>query len=224
MRFLCLDVDRMSPGIQWPQVIASRIMLACLLVASIFCAGARAQSGRRVRAGEKAGTPQPAPVIVPERAEPAKPKRVLPKVMLIVAGRIDNKSDRAEKIFNEFVIRLGQSMQTNSLGLAKHEEAEKRARAETENYVVWLEIERDNYQQGRVIFNSLDYTVKYSVLAPRTAEVKAKGRVYYQGNGGARTRTDEGSVVKNTPEDAGQTAADMVLDWLVLIAARADAK
>jgi hypothetical protein len=199
-------------------------MLAWLLVASIFCAGAWAQSGRRVRAGEKAGTPPPAPVIVPEKAEPAKPKRVLPKVTLFVAGRIDTKSDRADKIFNEFVIQLGQSMQTNSLGLVKHVEAEKRARAETENYVVWIEIERDAYQQGRVIFNSLDYTVKYSVLAPRTAEVKAKGKVYYQAQGGARTRTDESSVVKNTPEAAGQAAADMVLDWLVLIAARPDAK
>jgi hypothetical protein len=199
-------------------------MLAWLLVASIFCAGAWAQSGRRVRAGEKAGTPPPAPVIVPEKAEPAKPKRVLPKVTLFVAGRIDTKSDRANKIFNEFVIQLGQSMQTNSLGLVKHVEAEKRARAETENYVVWIEIERDAYQQGRVIFNSLDYTVKYSVLAPRTAEVKAKGKVYYQAQGGARTRTDESSVVKNTPEAAGQAAADMVLDWLVFIAARPDAK
>jgi hypothetical protein len=62
------------------------------------------------------------------------------------------------------------------------------------------------------------------VLAPRTAEVKAKGRVYYQGNGGARTRTDQSSVVKNTPEDAGQTAADMVLDWLVFITVRIDTK
>jgi hypothetical protein len=221
MRFLRLDVNGLTPGNRWLRVIASRIGLACLLIASIFCAGVRAQSGRRVRAGEKAGTPQPAPVIVPETAEPAKPKRILPKVMLIVGGRIDNKSDRADTIFNAFVIRLGQSMQTNSLGLVKHEEAEKRARAETENYVVWLEIERDNYGQGRVIFNSLDYTVKYSVLAPRTAEVKAKGRVYYQGMGGARTRTDQSSVVKNTPEDAGQTAAEMVLDWLAVLAAQA---
>lgn len=221
MRFLRLDVNRVTPGIQGTRGITSRIGLACLLVASIFCAGALAQSGRRVRAGEKPGTPQSAPIIVPETAEPAKPKRVLPKVMLIVGGRIDNKSERADAIFNAFVIRLGQSMQTNSLGLVKHEEAEKRARAETENYVVWLEIDRDNYEQGRVIFNSLNYTVKYSVLAPRTAEVKAKGRVYYQGNGGARTRTDQSSVVKNTPEDAGETAADMVLDWLAVLAAQA---
>jgi hypothetical protein len=149
---------------------------------------------------------------------------VLPKVTLIVGGHIDKESDRAEKIFNAFVIRLGQSMQSNSLGLVKHGEVEKRARAETENYVVWLEIERDSYQQGRVIFNSLDYVVKYSVLAPQTAEVKAKGKVYYQGMGGSRTRTDESSVVKNTPEDAGQAAADMVLDWLAFIAARPDTK
>ncbi len=139
---------------------------------------------------------------------------------LVVGGHADPKSDRADAIFNAFVIELGASIKTDSLGLVKHEDVIKRARSEKENYVVWLEIERDNYEQGRVIFNSLDYTVKYSILAPGTAEVKARGRVYYQGMGGARTRTGEGSVVKNTPEDAGQAAADMLLDWLAVVAAQ----
>ncbi|MDQ3906886.1 MAG: hypothetical protein M3268_00940 [Acidobacteriota bacterium] len=191
-----------------------------LFVASLFCAATSAQSGRRVSPSARPGaTPTPlAPVIVPP-TEPAKPKRNLPKVTLVVGGRTDPKSDRADAIFNAFVIELGASMQTDSLGLVKHDDVIKRARAEKENYVVWLEIERDSYEQGRFIFNSLDYTVKYSVLAPGTAEVKARGRVYYQGMGGARTRTGEGSVVKNTPHEAGEAAADMVLDQLAFIAA-----
>lgn len=202
-----------------------RVALSGLLVASIFCTGVWAQSGRRVRGGAQPGaTPPPAPVIELEKPEPPPPKRHLPNVTVFVAGHIEKTSDRAETIFNSFAARLGQSMQTNSLGLIKHDAAEKRARAETENYVVWLEIDRDSYQQGRVIFNSLDYIVRYSILAPQTAEVKAKGKVYYQAQGGARTRQDENSIVKLTPEDAGQAAADMVLNWLAFIAARPDAK
>jgi hypothetical protein len=208
-------------------VASPRIIICCLFVATFLCATVEAQSGRRVRAGAKPGaTPAPAPVIElpkPEATAPA-PKRTLPNVALIVAGRVDKSSDRAQTIFNKFVERLGQSLKTTSLGLVKHDEAEKRARAETENYVVWLELERDNYQQGHVIFNSLDYVVRYSILAPGTAQVKAHGKLYYQAMGGSRTRTGEGDIVKITPEDAGDTAADMVLDWLVVIVARKDTK
>ncbi|MDT7603167.1 MAG: hypothetical protein QOF61_1164 [Acidobacteriota bacterium] len=199
-----------------------------LFAALIFCATAEAQSGRRVRAGEKPGaTPAPAPVIElpkPEAMAARAAKRTLPNVALVVAGRVDKTSDRAETIFNKFVERLSQSLKTTSLGLVKHEVAEQRARAETENYVIWLELERDSYQQGRVIFNSLDYVVKYSILAPGTGQVKAKGKLYYQAMGGARTRQGEGDIVKITPEDAGETAADLVLDWLVVVAARRDTK
>ena len=203
---------------------ACRIVFAAC-AALVLCGAAQAQSGRRVGRGSQPGaTPSPAPVIeLPKPDAPAsKPsvKRNLPNVTLVVAGRIEKSSENATKVFNSFAVRLGQSMKVTSLGLVKHEEAQKRARAETENYVVWLEIDRDAIQQGRVIFNSLDLIVRYSILAPRTAEVKARGKVYFQGMGGARTRNGDENVVRATPEDAGETAADMVLDWLALIAAK----
>jgi hypothetical protein len=204
-----------------------RIALSGLFVALIFCATAEAQSGRRVpRSAQPGATPAPAPVIVLPKPEatPTPVKRNLPNVALIVAGHFEKPSENATTIFNKCVERLGQSLKTTSLGLVKHEEAEKRARAETENYVIWLELDRDSYQQGRVIFNSLDLVVRYSILAPQTGEVKAKGKVYFQGMGGARTRQDENAVIKATPEDAGEAAADMALDWLAFIAARDKAK
>ncbi|MCA1815926.1 MAG: hypothetical protein LC746_05880 [Acidobacteria bacterium] len=194
----------------------------------MLCGAAQAQSGRRVGRGtQPTASPTPAPVIeLPKPDAPpekAAKRRNLPHVELIVAGRIEKSSENATRVFNSFAVRLGQSLKTNSLGLVKHEEAEKRARAEAENYVVWLEIDRDAFQQGRVIFNSLDLIVRYSILAPRTAEVKARGKVYFQGMGGARTRDGDENVVRATPEDAGEAAADMVLDWLALIAARGNA-
>jgi hypothetical protein len=202
----------------------ARIVLRGLLVVVALCATAQAQSGRRVNAGVKPGTPPPAPVIELPKPEPAPPKRVLPKVALIVATHVEKGSDRAETIVNTFVARLGQSMRTTSLGLVKHDEAEKRARAETENYVVWLELDRDAVQNGQIIFNSPDYVIRYSILAPQTAKVLARGKVYYQAMGGARGRSGEDKVIKISPEAAGETAADMALDWLAFFAVHPDMK
>lgn len=198
----------------------ARIVLRAMLVVVALCATAQAQSGRRVRAGTQPGaTPQPAPVIELTKPEPAPPKRVLPKVALIIGVHVEKGSERADAIISAFASRLAQSMPTTSLGLVKHEEAEKRARAETENYVIWLELDRDAVQNGQIIFNSPDYVVRYSVLAPQTAKVVAKGKVYYQAMGGARGRSGDDKVIKISPEAAGEAAADMALDWLAFIAA-----
>jgi hypothetical protein len=198
----------------------ARVIWYGLLVVVALSAAAQAQSGRRVNAGVRPGTPPPpAPVVELPKPEPGPPKRALPKVSLIVAAHVEKSSDRAEAIVNTFITRLGESMQTTSLGLVKHEEAEKRARAETANYVVWLELDRDAVQNGQIIFNSPDYVVRYSVLAPQTAKVLAKGKVYYQGMSGPRGRSGEDKVIKISPEAAGEAAADMVLDWLAFLAA-----
>ncbi|MCA1630209.1 MAG: hypothetical protein LC785_16925 [Acidobacteria bacterium] len=202
---------------------ASRLarLVACgALALSALCAAAQAQSGRRVNAGVKPGTPPPpAPVIELTKPEPAPPKRVLPKVALVVAVRVEKSSGRAEAIVNTFITHLAKSMPTTSLGLVKHDVAEKRARAETENYVIWLELDRDAVQNGQIIFNSPDYVVRYSMLAPQTAKVLARGKVYYQSMGGARGRSGDGEVIKISPEAAGEAAADMALDWLAFVAA-----
>jgi hypothetical protein len=198
----------------------ARIVMRALFVVVALCSTAQAQSGRRVRAGTQPGAkPEPAPVIELTKPEPATTKRVLPKVALIIGVRVEKGSARADTIISSFAARLAKSMQTTSLGLVKHEEAEKRARAETENYVIWLELDRDAVQNGQIIFNSPDYVVRYSVLAPQTAKVVAKGKVYYQAMGGARGRSGDDKVVKISPEAAGEAAADMALDWLAFIAA-----
>lgn len=203
----------------------ARSVLRAWLVVLALCATAQAQSGRRVRAGTQPGAkPAPAPVIELTKPEPAPPKRVLPKVALFVAVHVEKGSDRADAIISAFVSRLALSMQTTSLGLVKHEEAEKRARAETGNYVIWLELDRDAVQNGQIIFNSPDYVVRYSVLAPQTAKVLARGKVYYQAMGGARGRSGDDKVIKISAEAAGEAAADMALDWLAFIAAHPEAR
>ena len=203
----------------------ARLVPRAALALAVLCAAAQAQSGRRVNAGVKPGTPPPpAPVIELTKPEPAPPKRVLPKVALVVAVHVEKGSDRAEAIVNTFITHLAKSMPTTSLGLVKHDVAEKRARAETENYVIWLELDRDAVQNGQIIFNSPDYVVRYSVLAPQTAKVLAKGKVFYRPMSTARSRSGDGEVIKISPEAAGEAAADMALDWLAFITAQAQVR
>ena len=212
----CVETDKRARVLRVPRLRAA----LCGLFVTLACAAtAGAQSGRRAPRAPQPGT-APAPVIELPHPEPARQKRVLPNVSLLVAGHIEKKSDSAQTIYNKFVARLGASMRVTSLDLVKHEEAERRARSEAENYVIWLELDRDAYQGGRVIFNSPDYVIRYSILAPRTAEVKAKGKVYYHAINGPRARRGAEAVVKITPEDAGEAAADMVLDLLAFIAAQ----
>lgn len=189
------------------------------MVAS-FCVIAAAQSGRRpVRpAGQPAGEAGPAVNSQPA-TPPAGAERALPKIDVLVAGEIKTKdtNERARLIYNNFVIHLGKSgLKVNSLGLLKREEAVRRAQGEAEAYVVLLQLEPDNFQGGRIVFNSPDVVVKYAVYAPRTAQPKAKGKVYYQAVGGARGRAGSDDPVKITPEAAGIEAADRVLDWFRL--------
>jgi hypothetical protein len=166
----------------------------------------------------------PAPIIeLPTEPVAKKPQRPLPNVTVIIAGKIDGKTqtDRAQKIYNHFAGRMAESMKINSVGLVKREEALRRAKEEPESYLVWLELERDSVQGGRIIFNSPNITVNFKIIDPRTGESKGKGKVYYQAQAGGGTRRDEpgdGAAVRITPEAAGEEAADQALDWFSVLA------
>ena len=194
----------------------------CLLC---VCGVAAAQSGRRVQRGAQPGaTPEPAPIIE-LKAEPVvakKPQRVLPNVTVLIAGKIDSKTqaERSQKIYNSFVHRLAESMTVNSLGLIKRDEALRRAKDLPDSYLVWLELERDSVEGARVIFNSPNILVNFKIIDPRTGESKGKGKIYYQAQGGGGSRRSEPgeATVRITPEAAGEEAADQTLDWFAVLA------
>lgn len=189
-----------------------RVALLSLLVLAL-CVSAAAQSGRRVRETRPA-EPQPAPVITPKIAvEPPANRRNLPDIPVAVAGRIGSKVTRAraEVIYNNFASRLGEFMKVTSLGLAKRDEAVKRARAAGWQYVVFLEMEFEPFRNGQIVFSSPDVVVNYSVVDAMTGQSRKKGKIYYRPNGGP---ADE--PIKITPEAAGQEAAELVLDWFSL--------
>lgn len=189
---------------------AAAVMFALLASASLLCSSAAAQSGRRVREIRSA-EPQPAPVITPKIATGPAARRNLPDIPIAVAGRVGQKVTRAraEVIYNNFASRLGEFMKVTSLGLAKRDEAVKRARAAGRQFVVFLELTFEPFRDGRIVFSSPDIVVNYSVIDAATGKSKEEGVIYYRPNGGA------GSV-KITPEAAGEEAAERVLDWFSL--------
>jgi len=171
---------------------------------------------RESRPPESAG---PAPVITPKigvGAETGK-RRNLPDVPLVVAVKFSSKvhKPRAEVIYNNFAVRLGEHMKVTSFGVAKRDEAVKRAGDALMPYVVFLDLDIDAFQNGAIVFNSPDIVVRYNVIDVRTKETMAKGKIYYQAMGGARQRgADE--PVRITAEAAGEEAAERVLDWFSL--------
>lgn len=200
------------------------ILLYSVLLSLIACGTAAAQSGRRPpKAVSQPEQPAPAAQIEKKSPPPVTSAgRPLPATTLLVAGRFkqQHSADRAQTIFLKFVERLSEpsTMKVTSLGVLKREAVVKRAQAEMTAYVVWLELETDNVQEGRVIINSPDLVIKYSVFAPRTGQVKTKGKVYYQTMGGPKIRRGgqwpSGTPIKITAEAAGIEAAERVLDWL----------
>ncbi len=147
------------------------------------------------------------------------------RVKLLVARQLTSKHLPSEAtIYASFIKRLNEftNVSGTSIGDLKRQQAILRAREETESFVVLLQFEIDNFQEGRLVLNSPDLEVKYFIFAPGTGELKTKGKVYYQAIGGAKMRKDNwpnGPPIKITVEGAGIETAERAHDWL-LVASR----
>jgi hypothetical protein len=180
-----------------------------------------AQSGRR------AAQTLPSNPASPASSEPSTKKYTGPelakKITLLVAMQPTSMKFAAEaEISASFVKRLQElnGLEVTSLGQLKHDEAIKRARAESEAFVVLMHFDVDSFQSGTIILNSHDLEVKYSVFAPQTGKQQSHGKVYFQTVGGGRLRKSEwptGTPIKITTEAAGIEAADQLYSWLSLL-------
>jgi hypothetical protein len=128
-----------------------------------------AQSGRR------APKPTQPPVTTPEsdkkQSSIANAREVTRKASLVVAKQLSSKHLLSEDtIFAEFVQKLSEfkNVTTTSVGDLKHDAAVKRAKKETEAFVVLVEFDVDEFQKGTLILNSPDLDVKILVFAPGT--------------------------------------------------------
>lgn len=209
--------------------ITGSILVPLLLLLAVSGKG---QSGRRAPRSE----PRPASVVTPAEGIEIAPRagnekgnhRLERTVTLLVARQSTSQHLASETtIYASFIKRLNEftNVSSTSIGDWRRKQAILRARRETESFVVLLQFEIDNFQEGRLVLNSPDLEVKYFVFAPRTGQQKAKGKVYYQAIGGAGMRKDNwpnGPPIKITVEAAGIEAAERVHDWL-LVAAMAQA-
>jgi hypothetical protein len=179
-----------------------------------------AQSGRR------APKPTQPPVTTPESDKKpssiANAREVTRKASLVVAKQLSSKHLLSEDtIFAEFVQKLSEfkNVTTTSVGDLKHDAAVKRAKKETEAFVVLVEFDVDEFQKGTLILNSPDLDVKILVFAPGTGKKQFEGNVYYKAVGGPMLKKDNwpsGTPIRITTEAVGIEAAEQVRDWLIV--------
>jgi hypothetical protein len=178
------------------------------------------QSGRRPRptSDQRVNQGQKPAGDLPESVDKSHPK-----IRVLVGRRPTSRRLLSEDtIYAAFVQRLNEQKNVEAVAigdLKKREDGVKRAKAESDRFVVLLQFEIDNFQEGTIVLNSPDLEINYLVFSPVTGRQKYKGKVYYQAIGGARARRDawpNGPPIKITPEAAAFAAADGLYDWLLL--------
>lgn len=206
--------------------LKSLILVPLLLLLDVSGKG---QSGRRAPRSEPRSTSAVTPATdrsdsAPRVGNEKGNHKLERKVKLLVARQLTSKHLPSEAtIYASFIKRLNEftNVSGTSIGDAKRQQAILRAREETESFVVLLQFEIDNFQEGRLVLNSPDLEVKYFVFAPGNGQLKTKGKVYYQAIGGAKMRKDNwpnGPPIRITVEAAGMEAAERVHDWLLVAA------
>ncbi len=196
-------------------------VLLLTLVLLVYTSAAGGQSGRRPPSPPN--PPTEAVHLPPVDSTESSPEKVSPKIRVLVARQPTSRRLPSEDaIYAAFIQRLNdqKSVAATAIGdLYKREAAVRRAKSETEQFVVLLKLEIDSFQGGTIILNSPDLRINFLVFAPVTGHQKYKGMVYYQAIGGARARKDawpNGPPIKITPEAAAFAAADGLYDWLLL--------
>ena len=189
-----------------------------IFLASFVCVDIVAgQSGRHA-------PPSPSPLPVErDSAGPRDTNSSKPAITVLIGRQPTSRHLLSEDtIYAAFVQRLNERTKVAAIPVGdvkKREQAVQQARAETDRYLVLLQLAIDNFQEGTIVMNSPDLEIKYVVFAPRTGKEKYKGKVYFQSIGGAHARKDawpNGPPIKITPEAAAHAAADGLYDWLLL--------
>lgn len=191
-----VPISKWAPGYS----ISGAVLVGVVLLA---VATANAQSGRRAPKGTVTVPSVSGPKTVEKKPAPAKDERI-PLVIAVeernpfsgipyyLAGTIrDTCADRLRKSSDLKVEIASRGMDRG--------EAVKRAKAEKETYVVWLQIESDSFDSGRS-GNAAPETLylRYTIFTPVTAKIKASGRTYQQ-----IYRTGKGGVLGRIPSSSG---------------------
>jgi hypothetical protein len=161
------------------------VLGCCVLLMMLASAGAGyGQAGRRVQ------PPKNDPP-VPKAAEPAavvkKEQPEAAQISLLVGSysqAMRMLSRGAEDLVQGAVVQRLRDSKSLKLGVEEsmtRGEANKRAKAETEAYILWLELKSDSAMFDPTRRNETrteDLYIQYVVLEPKTGKVKDQGNVY----------------------------------------------
>jgi hypothetical protein len=159
--------------------LTRRIVVVGLVLAFTSSGLALAQSGRRTAKPKVApvSTPEPSPAPTPTAS--AKPAEK-PALRLIV-GMDRYRGFVFHDIQNACADRLDDNRSVQVIidrnGMTRGD-AIRRARAETDGYVVWLDLRTDSMSGD--LDSGGNYVLEYSVFAPETAKLATSGRTYPQ--------------------------------------------
>jgi len=208
---------KMLPGFQRKRprkrILAASSLLLLLATQTI------AQSGRR--AAKPAEPPVNTPKTEPEASKNSA-RELKERVSLLVGREPSSKHLLSEDaIFSDFLKHLGEfkNVSSTSIGDIKRDRAAKRAKIETNNAVVVLQFDVDEFQSGTLILNSPDLEVHVYIFEPKTGQKKFEGKVYYKAVGGPMLKRDNwptGTPIRITTEAVGIEAAEQVQDWLLV--------
>ena len=196
------------------------LLIVATLIASVTMVAA--QSGRR-------GTVKSTTTSVPQPSAPNQPApspKKADRLQLLVGVQEPSPFDGipyylASTVVDACLGRLNEPVgvvaSPGSRGMSRAD-AVKAAKAETERYVVWLEIRSDAADAGRQTSNGADdLYITYMILEPGSAKIKQSGRVqhgiYKVGNVGVSGPTSRRSPVYSdyAVKQSAREAADKIL-------------
>lgn len=184
-----------------------------LFVVSLATLSANAQSGRRLPNSKPIAPPTPEPTPTPAAVKEK------PKAISVLVG-IDSDSFLGIPLHYYSVAldacgeRIEASTAVEVAGRQLHMtrgEAIRRAKAEKESYIVWLQLRGDSLDADRSVHNLGEIILEYVLLAPVTAKQVTAGRTY-------QSAVRKGGVVIS-PRSGGRTN-DVYGQYLIREAAR----
>lgn len=169
-------------------------LASAIALLAIFIGTASAQSGRRLPKSRSVPTPTPAPV-------EKKPVEETPAGLPVFVGidQFENFGAHVPLYFFDSVMRAcAERLDETSIEISivqsgmNRSDAIKRAKAEKEAYVVWLQLRTDD-AGSRDLSDLSEIFIEFVLFEPSTAKVKTSGRSYqWKGAGG-------GVAVPGTP-------------------------
>ena len=189
-----------------------------LALMAVFAVSVSAQSGRRAPKSKSA--PPPEPESVPAPVKPAEKEKEKARLTFIVGIDRDLSFVSIPTYFSEGALRacadrLDQGPSVD-VDIAPRDvnrgEAVKRAKAEKEAYVVWLNLRADSMNANSGA-SYQDLYLEYVVFTPQTGKVATSGRTYQRSIGRViGVPQTSSAAVEYALKEAGRAAAERILD------------